>query len=489
MSLSVPDLNIRIIAPALIISISAIIVLLGELVTRRAHKRWLGYTSLVGLLIAAVAAVGLWDSNPLAGSGQAAYAFRGMIAADNFGLFLTVTILIGAAISVLLSIDFIHARQVAQGEYYALMLTSVAGMIVMATATDLIVIFLGLELLSLPLYILAAFYHDDRNSLEAGMKYFLLGAFSSAFFLYGVALVYGAIGTTSLRQMEAVFLLKSSNPDLLLIGAGLLLAGFAFKVALVPFHWWTPDVYDGAPTTITAFMSVATKTAAFGAFFRAFSLALPAPSVDWRVALSVIAVLTMTFGNIAALLQTSIKRMLAYSSIAHAGYILIALIATGERGMSNVLFYLLAYTVTNLGAFGAVIALSSHERERSTISDLAGAAKDHPLIAAALTICMLSLAGFPPFAGFVAKFLIFTGAVENGRAWLVLVAVLNSLVSVYFYLRPVVQMYMNEPAVVWGKVRVSPAVAVALALCVVAVIVLGLFPSRVMDIAPIAILR
>lgn len=479
MSLSVPDLNIRIIAPALIVSISAIVILLAELFTPRERKRWLGLASIVGLLIAAYAATGLWDSN--------ASAFRGMIAADNFGLFLTVTILIGAAISVLLSIDFVHAREVAHGEYYVLLLASVAGMIVMATATDLIVIFLGLELLSLPLYILAAFYRDEKNSLEAGMKYFLLGAFSSAFFLYGIALVYGAIGTTNLRQMEAVFLLKGANSDLLLIGTGLLLVGFAFKVALVPFHWWTPDVYDGAPTTITAFMSVATKTAAFGAFFRAFSLALPAPSIDWRIALSVIAVLTMTLGNIAALLQTSIKRMLAYSSIAHAGYIMIALIATGERGVSNVLFYLLAYTVTNLGAFGAVIALSDSTRERESVSDLAGAAKYHPLIAAALTICMLSLAGFPPFAGFVGKFLIFTGAVENGRAWLAVVAVLNSLVSVYFYLRPVVQMYMSEPAAGWAKVRVSTYVAVALALCVIAVIALGLFPSRVMEIAPIAV--
>ncbi len=481
MSLSVPDLNIRIIAPALIVSISAIVVLLAELVTPRAYKRWLGLVSIVGLLIAAIAAIGLWDSN--------ASAFRGMIAADNFGLFLTVTILTGAAISMLLSIDFVNARDVAHGEYYVLLLASVAGMIVMTTATDLIVIFLGLELLSLPLYILAAFYRNDKNSLEAGMKYFLLGAFSSAFFLYGIALVYGAIGTTSLRQMEAVFLLRGSNPDLLLIGAGLLLVGFAFKVALVPFHWWTPDVYDGAPTTITAYMSVATKAAAFGAFFRAFSLALPAPSFDWRVALSVIAVLTMTLGNIAALLQTSLKRMLAYSSIAHAGYIMIALIATGERGVSNVLFYLLAYTVTNLGAFGAIIALGDGQRERESVFDLAGAAKDHPLIAVALTICMLSLAGFPPFAGFVGKFLIFSGAVENGRAWLAVVAVLNSLVSVYFYLRPVVQMYMNEPAAGWGKVRVSPFAAVALALCVAAVIALGLFPSRVMDLAPVAFLR
>jgi NADH-quinone oxidoreductase subunit N len=481
MSLLVPDLNFHIIAPALIVAVTAIIVLLGDLVTPHAHKRWLGYTSIVGLVAATIVSIGLWDSN--------ANAFHGMIAADNFGLFLTVTVLIGATISTLLSIDFVDARDVSHGEYYVLLLASVAGMIVMSTATDLIVIFLGLELLSLPLYILAAFYRDDKNSLEAGMKYLLLGAFSSAFFLYGIAFLYGATGSTSLRQMEAVFLLKGENTDLLLIGASLLLVGFAFKVALVPFHWWTPDVYDGAPTTITAFMSVATKAAAFGAFFRAFSLALPAPAFDWRVALSVIAVMTMTLGNITALLQTSIKRMLAYSSIAHAGYILIALIATGERGVSNVLFYLLAYTVTNLGAFGGIIALGNGSHERESVSDLAGAAKDHPLIAAALTICMLSLAGFPPFAGFVGKFLIFSGAVENGRAWLAVVGVLNSLVSAYFYLRPVVEMYMHAPAEGWTNKRISPFVVAALLLCVFGTIMLGLDPSSVLDLAPVAILR
>lgn len=480
MNFTVPDINLRVILPALIVAVSAIVVLLGELVIPAGRKHWLGYASIAGLILAAVAAIAQWGGD--------ATAFHGMVAADNFGLFLTVVILIGGVLSILISIDFIHQRKVDHGEYYVLILAAIAGMIVMATATDLIVIFLGLELLSLPLYILAAFYREDHASLEAGMKYFLLGAFSSAFFLYGIALVYGAIGTTSLTQFAATILLPSQNTLLLVAGAGLLLVGFAFKVALVPFHWWTPDVYDGAPTPVTAFMSVAVKAAAFGAFFRAFSLAIPGSYADWRIALSVIAVLTMTAGNVAALLQTSIKRMLAYSSIAHAGYILIALIALGERGISNVQFYLLAYTFTNLGAFAAVIALGDNARERVTISDLAGAARDHPLIAAALTICLLSLAGFPPFVGFAAKFLIFGGAVETGRAWLAVVGVLNSLVSVYFYLRPVVQMYMSpaaEPG--WGKVRVWPAVTLALGVCVVAVIVLGLLPARVLNIAPIAI--
>jgi NADH-quinone oxidoreductase subunit N len=468
MSLSVPDLNLRIITPALVVAISAMVVLLGELVTPVPRKRWLGYISLLGLIVASGAAIGLW--------GASTTAFRGMVIADNFGLFLTLTILVGAALSILLSIDFVQAHDLDQGEYYALLLASVAGMIVMATATDLIVVFLGLELLSLPLYILAAFQRKSAASLEAGLKYFLLGAFSSAFFLYGIALIYGATGTTNLARIAA-----SASSEMLLIGAGLVLVGFAFKVALVPFHWWTPDVYEGAPTTITAFMSVGVKAAAFGAFFRVFLVALPALAVDWRAVLAVVAVLTMTLGNVAALLQANIKRMLAYSSIAHAGYILIALVAMGQSGASSALFYLLAYTVMNLGAFGAVIALSDGARERLEIGDFGGAARAHPLVAAAMAICLLSLAGFPPFAGFIGKFLIFSAAVQNGWTWLAIVGVLNSLISAYFYLRPVVAMYMSEPVAGWDKTRVAPsAVAIALFLAVAAVIALGVFPSPVL---------
>jgi NADH-quinone oxidoreductase subunit N len=387
-------------------------------------------------------------------------------------VFLTFTVLLGAALSILLSMD-----RFAQGEYYALMLFSVAGMILMATATDLIVIFLALELLSLPLYMLAAFQRENTKSLEAGLKYFLLGAFSSAFFLYGVALIYGATATTNLALIA-----KSAPSDLLLIGAGLLLVGFAFKVALVPFHWWTPDVYEGAPTTITAFMSVGVKAAAFGAFLRVFLIALPALAVDWRAVLAVLSVITMTLGNVAALLQSNIKRMLAYSSIAHAGYILIALVAMGKDGSASALFYLLAYTVTNLGAFGAVIALGNQENERLEIRDYAGVARSQPIIAALMAICMLSLAGFPPFGGFVGKFLIFGAAVQNGFAWLAVIGVLNSLISAYFYLRPVVAMYMNEPTEEWSgstllTTRVSSLVMLALIIAVAFVIALGILPS------------
>lgn len=472
MTLTFPNLNLSIIAPALIVALTALLVLLGELITTADRKRWLGLFSLVGLLVAVGATIGLWGRNTP--------AFGGMIVADNFGLFLTLVILVGGALSILLAIDFVRVHRVDQGEYYALVLFAVVGMILMATATDLIVIFLSLELLSLPLYILAAFKREDGKSLEAGMKYFLLGAFSSAFFLYGIAFIFGATGTTNL--MRIALAAKPGN-DLLLVGAGLLLVGFGFKVALVPFHWWTPDVYEGAPTAVTGFMSVAVKAAAFGAFFRAFLVALPGVSVDWQMALAIVAVLTMTLGNVAALLQSNIKRILAYSSIAHAGYILVALVAMGTNGASSALFYLLAYTLTNLGAFGAVIAMSDGARERLEVNDYAGAAQKQPLVAAALAIFLLSLAGFPPFAGFVGKFLIFGAAVENGWAWLAVIGVLNSLVSAYFYLRPIVQMYMTESKLGWDKIRVDVFVTVALIIAAIGVIALGVFPSPAMALA------
>lgn len=474
MSLSIPDLNFRLIAPALIVTLTVLVVLLAELVMPATRKRWLGVLSLVGLLIATGATLGLWGAD--------ASAFNKMIVADDFGLFLTFVILLGALLSVLLAMDFARAHRLEQGEFYALILASVVGMILMATATDLIVIFLALEVLSLPLYVLAAFKRTDAHSLEAGLKYFLLGAFSSAFFLYGIAFIFGATGSTNLTAI-AEALVKYPRTDLLIVGAGLLLVGFAFKVALVPFHWWTPDVYEGAPTVITAFMSVTVKAAAFGAFFRAFLVALPALAFDWRTILAVIAVLTMTLGNVAALLQSNIKRMLAYSSIAHAGYILIALVAMGPQGIASALFYLLAYTLTNVGAFGAVIALSDGERERLEIRDWGGAARQYPLLAAMFAIFMLSLAGFPPLAGFAGKFLIFSAAVETGWGWLAVVGVLNSLVSVYFYLRPVVQMYMSDVTPGWDRIRIAPLVVVALVVALLGVIALGVYPTPAIVLA------
>jgi len=475
-SLSVPDLNFRVIAPTLIVAITALIVLLAELVTPAHRKRWLGLMSLIGLLIAAGATIGLWDMN--------ASAFNKMVVADNFGLFLTLVILLGAALSILLAMDFIRAHRVDQGEYYALTLFAVVGMILMATATDLIVIFLALELLSLPLYILAAFKREDSRSLEAGLKYFLLGAFSSAFFLYGIAFIFGGTGTTNLMKI-ADALTKNPRNDLVLLGAGLLLVGFAFKVALVPFHWWTPDVYDGAPTAVTAFMSVAVKAAAFGAFFRAFLVALPALAPDWRIVLAVIAVLTMTLGNVAALLQSNVKRMLAYSAVAHAGFILTGVIAGNQPGLSATLFYLFAYAFSTLGAFAVVsVVRDANGAEETSMARWAGLGRRYPLVGVVFSLFLLAFAGIPLTSGFVSKFAVFKAAGLGGAIPLVIVGVLASAIAAYFYVRVIVLMFFTDPPEDAPEVVTPSALSVAtITLTAAITFALGALPQPLLDLA------
>src|SRR5581483_9023772 len=463
MPFNFPEINLTPLLPAIVPAVTAMIIMLADALLPGKHKSWLSLVALAGLVVAVFFAVNLFDLN--------ASAFNSSIVADNFALGISVVILIAAFLTILLSMDYLTARNLDFGEYHALLLGAVSGMILMALANDLIVIFLGLELLSLPLYVLSAFWRTNNASLEAGMKYFLLGAFSSAFFLYGIAFIYGAMGTTNLTTIGTT--LADSNRvgnPLFILGGGLLLVGFGFKVGLVPFQWWIPDVYEGAPTPVTAFMSVATKAAAFAAFFRVFIIAVPQDAFAWQLVLAFIAVLTMTIGNVAALVQTNIKRMLAYSSIAHAGYILVALVAGGDAGISAAAFYLAAYAAMNLAAFGAVIALGQGTRERLTLAELSGAAQDQPWAAAALAIALLSLSGFPPFAGFVAKFFVFGAAVNAGYIWLAVIGVLNSLVSVYHYLGPVVRMYMSPPAEGW---EAAPSrTPVLLGLAVVSVVLL-----------------
>ncbi len=435
----------------------------------------------LGLALAAYQTTILFGTN--------ASAFGDSIVADNFALGICLVILASAAVTILLSLDYLTARGLDIGEYLALLLGAVSGMTLMALGNDLIVIFLGLELFSLPLYVLSAFWRTNNASLEAGMKYFLLGAFSSAFFLYGIALVYGASGSTNLDNIHKAMSAAQSNP-IFLMGVGLLIVGFGFKVGLVPFQWWMPDVYEGAPTPVTAFMSVATKAAAFAAFFRAMMVMIPEGTLDWQMVMAVLAVLTMTIGNIAALTQTNIKRMLAYSSIAHAGYITVALVAATEEGMYAALFYLAAYAVMNLGAFGGLIALGQGAHERLTMDDLSGAAQKKPWAAAALAISLLSLAGFPPFVGFVGKFLVFSAAINAGYVWLAVIGVLNSLVSVYYYLGPVIKMYMTPPAEGWDTSKRTPALlALAVVIAVFLIVAMGLFPSGVMNFAQAAMVK
>jgi NADH-quinone oxidoreductase subunit N len=478
MTFTIPEINLVPLLPAIIPAVTAMLIMLADVLLPGKNKSWLAFVALAGLALAAVQTFLLYGTN--------AAAFNNSILADPLALGVSLVVILAAFITILLSIDYLDARNLDFGEYLALLLGATSGMILMALANDLIVIFLGLELFSLPLYVLCAFWRTNTMSLEAGMKYFLLGAFSSAFFLYGIALLYGATGTTNLEMISNTS--NVAENTLFLMGVGLLLVGFGFKVGLVPFQWWIPDVYEGAPTPITAFMSVATKAAAFAAFFRAFHIAVPLAAWDWQLVMAVLAVVTMTIGNVAALTQTNIKRLLAYSSIAHAGYILVALVPDTEEGISAALFYFAAYAVMNLAAFGGVIALGQGDRERLTLSDLSGAAQQKPWAAAALAISLLSLSGFPPFAGFVAKFFVFGVAVNADYTWLAIVGVLNSLVSVYYYLGPVVRMYMNPPAEGWAQVpaRTPAMLAVAVVVVVLLTIGLGLFPSEVVRFAQAA---
>ena len=372
--------------------------------------------------------------------------FGGMFLHDGFTVFFTLLFCAVAAVAVLQSWDYVRRTRINHGEYYALVLAATLGMILMAASNDLITVFLGLELMSLALYVLVGFRRGRLESSEAALKYFLLGAFASGFLLYGIALLYGATGTTNLGRM-AIFLGDSpliGNP-LLLMGGLLVLAGFAFKVAAVPFHMWTPDAYEGAPTTVTGFMSAGAKAAGFAALLRLLLVALPGLQGDWRPLLAWIAILTMTVGNVTALLQTNVKRMLAYSSIAHAGYLLVAVVAGGTRGGSAALFYLAVYSLMNLGAFGVLSLLGREQEERVTLADLSGLAIRHPGLAMAMTVFMLSLGGIPPTAGFMGKVYVFGTAVDAGQVPLVIVAVLNSALSIYYYLRVTVVMYMREP--------------------------------------------
>lgn len=469
--------------PALIPAVTAMLIMLADALLPGKNKSWLTLIALAGLLIA------VFYTHRLYGDNQS--AFGRMIFANNFSVLISIIIQSAAFVSILLSYNYLKDRNLDFGEYLALLLGATSGMVLMALANDLIVIFLGLELFSLPLYVLSAFWRTNNASLEAGMKYFLLGAFSSSFFLYGIALMYGATGSTSLNAITAAIRQGVPSNVLFILGAGLLLVGFGFKVGLVPFQWWIPDVYEGAPTPVTAFMSVATKAAAFAAFFRAFVTAVPPGAFDWHLVLAILAILTMTVGNIAALVQTNIKRMLAYSSIAHAGYILVALVAGNETGVSAAVFYFAAYSFMNLAAFGAIIALGQGTRERLTFADLSGAGQQKPWAAAALAISLLSLAGFPPFAGFVAKFFVFSAAVNAGLTWLAVVGVLNSLISVYYYLGPVVRMYMSPPAESWDQAtsRTPIVLGAAVVVVVVLTVALGLFPSEVIQFAQAAVLK
>jgi NADH-quinone oxidoreductase subunit N len=476
----VPPVTLWVLLPVLIVLGAGALVLLLDVLPPRDSKTHLGGVALAGIVGALVAAVWLWLRG---GEGR---AFRDMVLLDGYALFFDLLICYAAALVVMLSMDYLARTGPESGEYYALVLFSTAGMMLMASAGDLIVVFLSLELMSLSLYVLAGLFKTRLTSGEASMKYFLLGAFATSFLLYGIALIYGATGSTNLDRIAASAAAKGGDP-LVLVGLGLLLVGFGFKISSVPFHMWAPDVYEGAPTTITALIATGSKAAAFAALIRILVVALRGAQADWSALLWGVAALTMTVGNVVAVAQSNLKRMLAYSSIAHVGYMLMGLVAGGVQGAGAVLFYLLAYTFTTVGAFGVIALCARAGEEAVEVGDYAGLARRHPVLAVTLALFLLSLIGIPPLAGFVAKFYLFGSAVRAGYIWLTVIAVLNSAVAAYYYLRVIVYMYMREPEGERLAVTPSFAGALALALALVGIVLLGIAPAPFADLAQAAV--
>jgi len=476
MGISLPPISWGAMLPMLLVTGTGLLILILDPFTPPGRRDRLAVLSLLGVVASAGVLVLQW--------GRSEIVFGGMLAADGFAQFFNLLFLLVAGLTLLISMPYVRRAGMDHGEYYALLLFSTLGMMIMASSLDLMTIFLGLETLSISLYILAGFLREQLKSNESALKYLLLGAFASGFLLYGIALVYGATGSINLKRVaEVVASGKAASPTLLIIGTGLLIIGFGFKVALVPFHMWTPDVYEGAPTSVTAFMIAGTKAAAFAAFLRILMTALPVLQPDWSRVLWVLAVLTMTVGNVVAIAQSNIKRMLAYSSIAHAGYILVALVAASKLGSGSVLFYLVAYTFMNLGAFAVVIALARQDGERVTIDDYAGLGLKYPFLGAAMALFMFSLAGIPPTGGFMGKFYIFSAAIQANYIGLAIIGVLNSVISVFYYLRITVVMYMSQGEAEPAAGRLSPALALALLIAILGTLQLGLFPSRFLEVA------
>jgi len=468
--------NLQAIMPMLIVTLAACATMLAESFRRKGEQMPLGGLGVIGLVGAAVASVLLWNRNETS---------FGVVLADDFALFVTLVLALVGVLTIVFSSQVVEREGLPAGEYYTLMLFSVAGMMLMASATDLLVIFLALEIMSLAVYVLTGIRRTDQAGTEAAFKYFLLGAFSSAFFLYGIAFTYAAVGSTRLEKVSQAIAAQggAGGSSLVWLAVGLLMVGFAFKVSAVPFHMWTPDAYEGAPTVVTGFMSTGVKAAAFAAFVRVFLTSFEPLRGEWSLLVWWIAVATMVVGTVVGVVQSNVKRMLAYSSIAHAGYLLVGLVSGNAVGKSAILFYLLAYAVTNLGAFGVTALVATRERPKGDLRDFSGLWHSRPAMAALMAIFLLSLGGFPPTAGFIGKWFIFSAAVQQGYYGLAIIGVLTSVVSVFYYLRIIVMMYMSD-----GKPEFEPAPLTAtglagLSFAALVVFYLGILPTRVIDIA------
>ena len=472
--ITAPEIDLISLAPVLVLSVFTMLVMLMDLFIGK-NKSALVFVALTGLLLAAVSSFAKTDW-PVS-------SFGGSYVVDHMSVFFTMIFCLSSGLAILLSVEYNKRENIRVGEYYSLIMFCTVGMIILASSTDLIMIFLGIEIVSICLYVLAGIRRGDTRSNEAALKYFLLGAFATGFLLYGMTLLYGSTGTTKLAGIaEALNHSDVLSQPILMMGVVLLVAGFGFKVASVPFHMWTPDVYQGAPTPVTAFMAVGPKAAAFAAFFRVFTTAMPEMAPTWEMLLSIVAITTMFVGNLGAIMQTNIKRLLAYSSISHAGYILIAIIAKGSLATSALLYYMLAYTFMTFGVFSIVILIGRKGKENLELEDYSGLGFQAPLLGLAMSIFLLSLGGLPPLAGFVGKFYIFQAALNEGYVTLVVLAVLNSAISFYYYLRVIVFMYMKEPK---GELQISltPITLLVIIIGVLGTLQLGLFPGPVISLA------
>lgn len=465
------------ILPLIILAAFAMGILLIEAFSKGSKDGTIGYIALTSVIFVFLSLF------LFVGKGK--MSFGSMMAVDVYSIFFYLVFIVIGTLTILSSISYVKITGIHSGEYYALILLSMIGMMLMASSTNLVMLFVSLEMMSIPIYVLAGFLRNEERSIEASMKYFLLGAFASGFFLYGLSLVYASTGSTSYRVI-ADFLAKTERfnlSTLMWVGLGFISVGFCFKIAAFPFHAWTPDVYEGSPTSITAYMATGVKAAAFAALVRIFFTVFSTFQHDWTAIMWLIAVLTMTLGNFTALVQKSVKRMLAYSSIAHAGYLLVAFVAGNEIGRSAILFYLLAYAFMNIGSFSVLMVMAKKNDYHEDLDSFAGIGFKYPLTAVAMSVFMFSMAGIPPTAGFIGKFYIFSAAVKSHYYWLAVIGVLNSAVSVYYYLRVVVYMYFKEPEGEIPTYRFTAPAVFSIVLAVWGVLQMGILPANILDIA------
>lgn len=463
--------------PQFIVIIGGMALMLLEPFTSPERKSRLARIAVLATVVAALSLMPQWNIRPRT-------IFQGMFIVDNFSVFFQWLFLVIAGVSAFISMRFNERESINRGEYYALLLFACSGMSMMAASGDLIFTFIGIEILSIATYILAGFKRSDARSNESSLKYFLLGSFATAFMLYGISLIYGSTGSTNYQMIRGLLSLQADIQITTMVGMGLLLVGFGFKIAIVPFHSWAPDVYEGAPTPVTAFMTVGPKAAGFAALIRILVQALPVLDENWSSILWLIAILTMTLGNVVAVRQKNVKRMLAYSAIAHAGYLLIGIVSNSDMGFSAVLFYLVVYTIMNLLAFSIILSFSQTGDYRVNLDDYVGLARKAPFAAAALSLALISLAGIPLTGGFMGKFYLFSAAVQKGYIGLAIIGVLNSVVSVYYYFRLLVLMYMREP----GEDSLQPEpigwpMRIIIGMGIVGILWLGIFPDQILTLA------